>query len=121
MHRVLQQGRGGRDRLERSKDRDNLAGTAPDPLRPRCPGNVPPGVPAEAGIRLETAMKALVLSGGRGTRMRPITHTSAKQLVPIAHKPILFYALESIVAAWLTEIGMIVGDTAAGVWVAVGA
>ena len=65
-------------------------------------------------------MKALVLSGGRGTRLRPITHTSAKQLVPIANKPILFYALESIVAAGLTEIGMIVGDTEKEIRSAVG-
>src|ERR1700704_1556769 len=65
-------------------------------------------------------MKALVLSGGRGTRLRPITHTSAKQLVPIANKPILFYALEGIVAAGLTDIGMIVGDTEAEIRAAVG-
>jgi glucose-1-phosphate thymidylyltransferase len=65
-------------------------------------------------------MKALVLSGGRGTRLRPITHTSAKQLVPIANKPILFYALESLVAAGLTDIGMIVGDTEAEIRSAVG-
>jgi glucose-1-phosphate thymidylyltransferase len=65
-------------------------------------------------------MKALVLSGGRGTRLRPITHTSAKQLVPIANKPILFYALESIVAAGLTDIGMIVGDTEEEIRSAVG-
>ncbi|MEU6549431.1 glucose-1-phosphate thymidylyltransferase [Streptomyces sp. NPDC046915] len=58
-------------------------------------------------------MKALVLSGGAGTRLRPITHTSAKQLVPVANKPVLFYGLESIAAAGITEVGMIVGDTAA--------
>jgi glucose-1-phosphate thymidylyltransferase len=55
-------------------------------------------------------MKALVLSGGAGTRLRPITHTSAKQLVPVANKPVLFYGLESIAAAGITEVGLIVGE-----------
>lgn len=65
-------------------------------------------------------MKALVLSGGAGTRLRPITHTSAKQLVPVANKPVLFYGLESIAAAGITEVGVIVGDTAAEIQEAVG-
>ncbi|MEV7982858.1 glucose-1-phosphate thymidylyltransferase [Streptomyces sp. NPDC086519] len=65
-------------------------------------------------------MKALVLSGGAGTRLRPITHTSAKQLVPVANKPVLFYGLESLAAAGVTEVGMIVGDTAAEIEEAVG-
>jgi glucose-1-phosphate thymidylyltransferase len=65
-------------------------------------------------------MKALVLAGGAGTRLRPITHTSAKQLVPVANKPILFYGLESIRDAGITDVGIIVGDTAAEIRDAVG-
>lgn len=65
-------------------------------------------------------MKALVLSGGKGTRLRPITHTSAKQLVPIANKPILFYGLEAIAETGVKEIGIVVGDTRAEIKNAVG-
>ncbi|MFJ5997171.1 glucose-1-phosphate thymidylyltransferase [Streptomyces sp. NPDC092370] len=65
-------------------------------------------------------MKALVLSGGAGTRLRPITHTSAKQLVPVANKPVLYYGLESIAEAGITDVGMIVGDTAGEIEEAVG-
>jgi glucose-1-phosphate thymidylyltransferase len=65
-------------------------------------------------------MKALVLSGGSGTRLRPITHTSAKQLVPVANKPVLFYGLEAIAAAGITDVGIIVGDTAPAIEAAVG-
>ena len=65
-------------------------------------------------------MKALILAGGAGTRLRPITHTRAKQLVPVANKPILFYGIEAMVSAGITEIGVIVGDTRAEVMGALG-
>ncbi|TLS43728.1 glucose-1-phosphate thymidylyltransferase [Streptomyces montanus] len=65
-------------------------------------------------------MKALVLAGGTGTRLRPITHTSSKQLVPVANKPILFYGLEAIADAGITDVGVIVGSTAAEIQAAVG-
>ena len=65
-------------------------------------------------------MKALILAGGTGTRLRPITHTSAKQLVPVANKPILFYGLEAIRDAGITDVGIVVGDTADEIEAAVG-
>lgn len=66
-------------------------------------------------------MKALVLAGGSGTRLRPLTHTSAKQLVPVANKPVLFYGLEAIAEAGITDVGVVVGGvTAAGIQAAVG-
>lgn len=67
-----------------------------------------------------TDVKALVLSGGAGTRLRPITHTSAKQLVPVANKPVLFYGLEAIRDAGVTEVGVVVGDTEDEIRAAVG-
>ncbi|MET9078231.1 glucose-1-phosphate thymidylyltransferase [Streptomyces sp. NPDC004232] len=65
-------------------------------------------------------MKALVLSGGSGTRLRPLTHTSPKQLVPVANKPVLYYVLEDIARAGITEVGIVVGDTAFEIHEAVG-
>jgi glucose-1-phosphate thymidylyltransferase len=58
-------------------------------------------------------VKALVLAGGSGSRLRPITHTFAKQLVPVANKPVLFYGLEAIRDTGIVDVGVIVGETAA--------
>ena len=65
-------------------------------------------------------MRGLILSGGAGTRLRPITYTSAKQLVPVANKPILFYGLEDMAAAGITEVGIVIGDTGDEIKAAVG-
>jgi glucose-1-phosphate thymidylyltransferase len=65
-------------------------------------------------------MKGLILSGGKGTRLRPLTYTSAKQLVPVANKPVLFYGLEAMADAGIRQVGIVVGDTAAEIRAAVG-
>ncbi len=65
-------------------------------------------------------MKGLILSGGKGTRLRPLTFTQAKQLVPVANKPVLFYGIEALKEAGIEEIGIIVGDTKEEIKAAVG-
>ena len=54
-------------------------------------------------------MKALVAAGGKGSRLRPLTHTAAKQLIPVANKPILYYGLEDITKLGIKDVGIIVG------------
>lgn len=65
-------------------------------------------------------MKGLVLAGGKGTRLYPLTYTSAKQLIPVANKPVLFRVIEAIRDAGINEIGIVVGDTAEEIKQAVG-
>ena len=65
-------------------------------------------------------MKGLIPAGGEGTRLRPITHTSAKQLLPVANKPILFYALEHMAEAAIKQVGIVMGETREEIMAAVG-
>jgi glucose-1-phosphate thymidylyltransferase len=88
-----------------------------------CGGKLPAA--AERALQFaivtdEQPLKGLVLCGGKGTRLRPLTYTGAKQLIPIANRPILFYAIDAMVEAGVHEIGVITGDTAAEVREALG-
>lgn len=65
-------------------------------------------------------MKGLILSGGKGTRLRPLTYTRAKQLLPLANKPVLFYAIEALITSGIRDLGIVVGDTHEEIRAAVG-
>jgi glucose-1-phosphate thymidylyltransferase len=66
-------------------------------------------------------LKGLILSGGKGTRLRPITHTSAKQLIPVANKPVLFYGIEAMAEAGIEDVGIVIApETGAEIEAAAG-
>ena len=77
------------------------------------------GQPAPGGEE-SGRLKGLILSGGKGSRLRPFTYTNAKQLVPIANRPVLFYTIDQLVECGITDIGIVVGDTGEQVKTAVG-
>lgn len=102
-------GLAGEDSLVSDADSQNVRCVSGSPTT-RCSVSRSPG----------DGVKALVLAGGSGTRLRPITSISARQLIPLGNEPILFYGLEQIHDAGVTDVGIVVGDTAAEVQAAVG-
>src|SRR2546428_10770794 len=74
---------------------------------------VPPGI--GSSLLISENMKGLLLGGGHGTRLRPLTHTGNKHMSPIANKPMLVYGLEHLRNAGITEIGIIIGHTREGI------
>ena len=74
-----------------------------------------------ASLPVTQPLKGLILSGGKGTRLRPITHTSAKQLVPVANKPVLFYGIQAMAEAGIEQVGIIIApETGAEIRAAAG-